>query len=83
MSKNKVKSKTDNKDENSLEENINIDPNINTGEFNVDENENSDDPKKKYVSSEITGLFGSKLLASLFSTIKSSDILFVGTVIAV
>tara|TARA_Y100000817_G_scaffold313655_1_gene310285 strand:+ start:1148 stop:1549 length:402 start_codon:yes stop_codon:yes gene_type:complete len=30
--------------------------------LNVDENENSDDPKKKYVSSEITGLFGSKLL---------------------
>ena len=40
MSKNKVKSKTDNKDENSLEENINIDPNINTGEFNANENEN-------------------------------------------
>jgi cold shock CspA family protein len=30
--------------------------------LNVDENEGSDDPKKKYVSSEITGLFGSKLL---------------------
>ena len=35
-----MKSKTDNKDENSLEENINIDPNINTGEFNANENEN-------------------------------------------
>lgn len=30
--------------------------------LNVDENAGSDDPKKKYVSSEITGLFGSKLL---------------------
>ena len=38
MSKNKVRSKTDNKDENSLEENINIDPDISTGKVNVDEN---------------------------------------------
>ena len=38
MSKNKVTSKTDNKDENSLEEDINIDPDTNTGEVNVDEN---------------------------------------------
>ena len=37
MSKNKVTSKTDNKDENSLEENINIDPDTNTGEVNEDE----------------------------------------------
>ena len=39
MSKNKLRSKTDNKDENSLEENINIDPDTNTGEVNEDENE--------------------------------------------
>ena len=37
MSKNKSTSKTDNNDENSLEENINIDPVTNTGEVNVDE----------------------------------------------
>ena len=42
MSKNKVRSKTDNKDENSLEENINIDPDANTGEVNVDENGDED-----------------------------------------
>merc|ERR1712046_478391 len=41
-SKNKVSSKTDNKDENSLDESINIDPDINTGEVNVDENEDKD-----------------------------------------
>ena len=35
-------SKTDNKDENSLEENINIDPDTNTGEVNVDENGDED-----------------------------------------
>ncbi len=39
MSKNKVTSKTDNKDENSLEENINIEPDTNTGEVKVDGNE--------------------------------------------
>ena len=38
MSKNKVTSKTDNKDENSLEDNIISDPDTNTGEVNVDEN---------------------------------------------
>ena len=37
MSKNNVKSKTDNKDENTLEENTNIDPDTNSGEVNVDE----------------------------------------------
>ena len=42
MSKNKVTSKTDNKDENSLEENINIDPDTNTGEVNVDKNGDED-----------------------------------------
>ena len=42
MSKNKVTSKTDNKDKNSLEENINIDPDTNTGEVNVDENGDDD-----------------------------------------
>ena len=42
MSKNKVTSKTDNKDENSLEENINTDPDTNTGEINVDENGDED-----------------------------------------
>ena len=42
MSKNKVKSKTDNKDENSLEESINIDPDTNTGKVNVDENGDED-----------------------------------------
>ena len=42
MSKNKVTSKTDNKDENSLEENINIDPDTNTGEVKVDENGDKD-----------------------------------------
>ena len=42
MSKNKVTSKTDNKDKNSLEENISIDPDTNTGEVNVDENGDED-----------------------------------------
>ena len=42
MSKNKLKSKKDNKDENSLEENINIDPDTNTGEVNEDENGDED-----------------------------------------
>ena len=42
MSKNKVTSKTDNKDENSLEENTNIDPDENTGEVNVDEDKDKD-----------------------------------------
>ena len=42
MSKNKVTPKKDNKDENSLEENINIEPDINTGEVNVDENGDED-----------------------------------------
>ena len=42
MSKNKVTSKTDNKDENSLEEDINIDPDTNTGEVYVDENGDED-----------------------------------------
>ena len=42
MSKNKSTSKTDNNDENSLEENINIDPDTNTGEVNVDENGDDD-----------------------------------------
>ena len=35
-------SKTDNKDENSLEESINIDPDTNTGKVNVDENGDED-----------------------------------------
>ncbi len=34
--------KTDNKDENSLEESINIDPDSNTGKVNVDENGDED-----------------------------------------
>ena len=42
MSKNKMTSKTDNKDENSLEESINIDPDTNTGKVNVDENGDED-----------------------------------------
>ena len=42
MSKNKVTSKTDNKDENSLEENTNIDQDTNTGEINVDKNGDED-----------------------------------------
>ena len=42
MSKNKVTSKTDNKDENSLEENTNIDQDTNTGEVNVDKNGEED-----------------------------------------
>ena len=42
MSKNKVTSKTDNKDENYLEENTNIDQDTNTGEVNVDKNGNED-----------------------------------------
>ena len=42
MSKNKVTSKTDNKDENSLEEDINIDLDTNTGEVNEDENGDED-----------------------------------------
>ena len=42
MSKNKVTSKTDNKDENSMEENIKIDPESNTDEVNVDENGDED-----------------------------------------
>ena len=42
MSKNKVTSKTDNKDENYLEENTNIDQDTNTGEVNVDKHGNED-----------------------------------------
>ena len=42
MSKNKVTSKTDNNDENSLEEDINIEPDTNTSEVNVDENGDED-----------------------------------------
>ncbi len=42
MSKNKVTSKTDNKDENSLEENNNIDQDTDTGEVNVDKNVDED-----------------------------------------
>ena len=42
MSKNNVTSKTDNKDENSLEENIKTDPETNTEEVNVDENVDND-----------------------------------------
>ena len=42
MSKNKVTPKTDNKDENSMEENIKIDPESNTDEVNVDENGDED-----------------------------------------
>ena len=42
LSKNKLTSKTDNKDENSLEENIKTDPETNTEEVNVDENVDND-----------------------------------------
>ena len=42
MSKNKVTSKTDNKDENYLEENTNIDQDTNIGEVNVDKNGDED-----------------------------------------
>ena len=42
MSKNKVTSKTDNKDENYLEENTNIDQDTNTGEVYVDKNGDED-----------------------------------------
>ena len=42
MSKNKVTSKKDNKDENSLEENVNIDPDTHAGEVNLDENRDED-----------------------------------------
>ncbi len=42
MSKNKVTSKTDNKDENSLEENTNIDQDTNTGKVNEDKNGEED-----------------------------------------
>ena len=42
MSKNKMTSKTDDKDENSLEENTNIDQDTNTGEVNVDKNGEED-----------------------------------------
>ena len=42
LSKNNVKSKTDNKDENSLEENIKTDSETNTEEVNLDENGDED-----------------------------------------
>jgi len=42
LSKKKMTPKTDNKDENSLEESINIDPDSNTGKVNVDENGDED-----------------------------------------
>ena len=42
MSKNKVTSKKDNKDENSLEESTNIDQDTNAGELDVDENGDED-----------------------------------------
>jgi len=42
LSRNKVTSKTDNKDENSLEEDINNDLDINTSEVNVDDNGDED-----------------------------------------
>ena len=42
MSKNKVTSKTDNKDENYLKEKTNIDQDTNTGEVNVDKNGDED-----------------------------------------
>ena len=42
MSKNKVTSKTDNKGENSLEENINTDQDTNIGQVNVDKNGDED-----------------------------------------
>ena len=42
MSKNKATSKTDNKDESSLEESTNIDQDTNTGEVNVDKNGDED-----------------------------------------
>ena len=43
LSKNKVTSKTDNKDEKSLKENIKIDPDTNTRKVNVDENGDEDE----------------------------------------
>ena len=52
MSKNKVTSKTDNKDENSLEENIEIDPATNTEEVNVDENGDEDISIEKTVENQ-------------------------------
>ncbi len=52
MSKNKVTSKTDNKDEKSLEENIHIDPDTNTGEVNVDENGDEDISIEKTVENK-------------------------------
>ena len=42
MSKKKVTSKTDNKDENSLGKNLNIDPDTNPSEVNVPENGDED-----------------------------------------
>ena len=52
MSKNNVKSKTDNKDENSLEENIKTDPETNIEEVNVDENGDEDVSKEQTVENQ-------------------------------
>ena len=52
MSKNNVTSKTDNKDENSLEENIKTDPETNIEEVNVDENGDEDVSKEQTVENQ-------------------------------
>ena len=52
MSKNNVKSKTDNKDENSLEENIKTDSETNIEEVNVDENGDEDVSKEQTVENQ-------------------------------
>ena len=52
MSKNNVTSKTDNKDENSLEENIKTDSETNIEEVNVDENGDEDVSKEQTVENQ-------------------------------
>ena len=52
MSKNKVTSKTDNKDENSLEENIKTDSDTNSEEVNVDENGDDDVSTEQIVENQ-------------------------------
>lgn len=52
MSKNKLTSKTDNKDENSLEENIKIDSETNSEDVNVDQNGNEDISIEKTVENQ-------------------------------
>ena len=52
LSKNKLTSKTDNKDENSLEENIKTDSDTNSEEVNVDENGDEDVSKEQTVENQ-------------------------------